>query len=392
MSDLPPEMLDRLLAGDLPAADERRLAQRALDDPELFDQLTAAAIVKTSSGAAGASPTPAGGRRRAGRPVLFAVATLTAAAAIVLAVFFRSSRPPGSDAVNNVAAEPAAPPAIPQPVLLVARVDAASQPAFRTDAATSRPPRQAGAIVAIHEGEADIDLGSLDGLKQGMEVRAAGGSGEASAGRVTITAVFRERSRGRVGTGAQVRAGDRVEIAAATYVAALLEQAAARSAAGDPAAAGTLAKLAVSSARTAGVAPDVLRRALDQLGILEHQAGRLQEAGRLLAEAAVDFDAAPAAAPAERAGVLNELGAIYIEQRDYAGAERALQSALSYASGMTKMRVTNNLGAAAALRGDTAKAERLYREALTMAIAADDLDADRQAIEKNLAGLKTPTR
>ena len=137
------------------------------------------------------------------------------------------------------------------------------------------------------------------------------------------------------------------------------------------------------------MAADVRRRSLDQLGILERHGGDLSEAGRLLAAASDDFDAAPAASPAERADVLNELGAIRIEQRDYAAAERALRAAQSYASGVVKMRVTNNLGAVAALRGDTAAAGTLYRQALSLAGASTELAADRHAIEQNLDGLKT---
>ena len=316
---------------------------------------------------------------------------VAAAAAIVLAVAIGSSRsarrPP---ATENVATAPAVPAAIAPPLLLTARFDASSAPAFRTDAGTSRLPRQTGTIVSVHDGELDLDLGSLDGLKQGSELRAVHGRDDASDGsRVTITVVFRERSRGRLAAGAQVQAGDRVDVAPAVHVTAILEQAAARSAAGDLPGARTLAQLAVSRARTADVSADVRRQSLDQLGRLEHQAGNLDAAAPLLAEAADEFDIAPAATPDERAGVLNELGAIRIEQRNFAAAERALQSAQSSATGVLLMRVTNNLGALAALRGDFAAADTLYRQARSLAGDSAGLAADRQAIDKNLDGLKS---
>jgi Flp pilus assembly protein TadD len=54
------------------------------------------------------------------------------------------------------------------------------------------------------------------------------------------------------------------------------------------------------------------------------------------------------------------------------------------------VRVTNNLGAVAALRGDVAAADRLYRQARSLAGASAGLAADREAIDKNLDGLKVP--
>jgi len=399
MADVPEETIDRLLAGELPAAEQRRIAQAALDDPDLFEQLTAAGVVTNAVDAqreTAPSAVPNKSSAASGspwtRPRVVVMTMIAAAAAILLAVAIGSSRSTQRPAATENAAQvPTVPTAIAPPLLLTARFDAAAQPAFRTDAETSRLPRQTGTIVSVHDGEVDVDLGSLDGLKQGTELRAGRGPDAAKAGgRVTITAVFRERSRGRFAAGAQVQAGDRVDVAPAVHVSAILGQAAARNASGDLAGARTLARLAASRARAADVSADVRRRSLDQLGTLEHQAGDLDEAARLLTAAADDFDAAPAAAPDERAGVWNELGAIRIEQRDFAAAERALQSAQSYATGPLLVRVTNNLGAVAALRGDVAAADRLYRQARSLAGASAGLAADREAIDKNLDGLKVP--
>jgi hypothetical protein len=44
----------------------------------------------------------------------------------------------------------------------------------------------------------------------------------------------------------------------------------------------------------------------------------------------------------------------------------------------------------AALRGDLVTAESMYRRALALAGGSPDLESDRRAIEKNLAGLKAP--
>lgn len=406
MADVPADMLDRLLAGELPAAEQRRLAQQALDDPELFELLTAAGIVTTSAAADnGAAPERHAGRETTSpkavnkssvalrspwrRPRVLVMTIVAAAAAILMAVAIGRTRNTVTPApAGNIAQAPAVATAIPPPLLLTARFDAAPQATFRADAGTSRLPRQTGAIVAVRDGEVDVDLGSLDGLKQGTELRVTRGRDDAAgSSRVRIAVVFRERSRGRLAAGGQVQAGDRVEVPPAVHVTAILEQAVARRAADDLTGARTLARLAVSRAVGAEVPADVRRRSLDQRGMLEHQAGDLTEAARLLAAAAAEFDAPPVATPAERAGVLNELGTIRIEQRDFASAERTLQSAQSYATGVLLVRVTNNLGAAAALRGDLVAAGRLYRQARSLAEDSPALAADRQAIDKNLDGL-----
>ena len=204
MSDLPAETLDRLLAGELPPAEERRIAQLALDDPELFELLTAAGDRRGTT-----APTESAGQSWTRHPRVLAVTMLAAAALIVLAVAFgpsRFARRPAAIRTTTAVQRSAA--AIPPPLLLIARIDAAAQPTFRTDAGTSRLPRQTGTIVSVHDGDVDVDLGSLDGVKRGMELRAVRDRGDAhTGGPLTITAVFRERSRGRITTGAGVPAG-----------------------------------------------------------------------------------------------------------------------------------------------------------------------------------------
>ncbi len=139
MPDVPAERLERLLAGELPAEEQRRLAQAALSDPELFDWLTAAGVA-TSALAEPASP-PASKARRA----KIAVVVLAAAAVILLAVVYR----PWTAARTSSAGAAAAPTLtgatlIEPPVLLVARATPATGPAFRSEAASSRPPKPAG--------------------------------------------------------------------------------------------------------------------------------------------------------------------------------------------------------------------------------------------------------
>jgi len=138
------------------------------------------------------------------------------------------------------------------------------------------------------------------------------------------------------------------------------------------------------------VPPGDRRRALDQLGTLEHRTGSLEEAARDLRLAVDDLDAAPAATRLERAEILNELGAVLIERGDYLEAERMLRRAQPYATGVAAAHLSNNLAALAALRGDRAAAESMYRSALALAGDAPELESDRRTIEKNLELLRAP--
>jgi tetratricopeptide (TPR) repeat protein len=352
MPDRNAKSLDRLLAGELSHAEQRRLAQEALDDPELFDALTAAALTKTALETPTARDETSRFLERRQRPRRAILAMLAAAAVVMLAVpygWVRWSNRPAAPAQTV-----AAPVLVAPPVLLTARVVTTTEQtaqAFRTEAVAGRLPKDTGTVVSVNDGVADIDIGALDGLKQDMNLGIL--RGQRRVGSITTTAVFRERARGR--RSGDVRSGDRVEIDPAVTVSVILGQAMARRAAGDLNGARELAANAVSRADAASLPPEVRTRSLTELG-----------------------------------EILNQLGAAQIERRDFAGAERTLQSAQSVAAGLTRMRVANNLGALAALRGDRTAADDWYRRAAALAGDSPDLAADRQAIEKNLAALNAP--
>ena len=381
--------LDRLLAGELSRGEQRRLAQEALDDAELFEVLTAAALTK----AAFETPTAAEAARRftarGQRPRSAILAMLAAAAAVMLAVAYGWAR---WSTVPAAPAPAAARVVVTPPVLLTARSAIATTQTFRTEAAPARPPKTTGVVVSVRDGVVEIDIGALDGLKQDMTLRILRGGRPVAS--MTTEAVFRERTKGGVRSG-DVRSGDRVEIDPAVTASALLGQAHARRAAGDMTGARELAARAVSLGEGASLPPDIRRRSLTELGKLTHQQGNLAEAVRLFQQALDTFNAAPPPSPSEQndhrkesGELLNELGAVQIERRDFAGAQRTLQSAQAVAVGDTRMRVANNLGALAALRGDLAAANGLYRSAAALAGDSPDLAADRQAIEKNVAALR----
>ena len=359
MSELPAERLERLLAGELSPEEQRRLAQAALDDPDLFDQLTAVAAVASTSDRDRTREAPIPFRRPA--PVRgFRRAAMTAAAVaamIALAIGYRwRSAGPEPSAPESASVQPSEPnpattsrpaPVAVAPILLTVYAGGSERApaAFRADDTARRVPKAEGLVISENAGIIEIDLGSLDGLTQGLELGVTRAEkSDAEIGRVTIATVFREQSRGRTPEPAAVHQGDRIHMAPDVHVTALLNQITARRSAGDTSDVRTLAETAATAAQNPGVSADL------------------------------------------RAQALNELGALQIDQREYDAAERTLQTALTQAGTVAKLRVTNNLGALAALRGDRATAEALYRQARSLADAAA-LDAERAAIDKNLDAL-----
>jgi Tfp pilus assembly protein PilF len=245
--------------------------------------------------------------------------------------------------------------------------------------------------VSVDDGQATVDLGALDGIEKGSELQVFRGRDDSKAvGRVTIATVFRERSRGEPTPTGALQAGDRVAVALAVHLAALLEQASARMASGDTKAARSLAERAVSTAQASGVRADSRRRALEQLGTFEHRDGALDAAAQHLQSAVNQLDVSPAATAEEQAEVLNELGAVLIERGNHAEAEKILRRAEPRATGAIGAQIANNLGVLAALRGDSVSAESLYRSALALAGNSPEVESDRRAIRENLEKLKAP--
>src|SRR5262245_21932511 len=230
MADAFDDRLDRYVAGELSARDERELAQAALDDPALFDTLTAAALVRES--ARGEAPTPRS--QPAVRPKsrlvwwVAAGAAMATAAAVGVILIRRpspvSTPSPAPAAAVAEAPRPAsrAPATLPPPIFLTARADAAGQPsAFRSVDAGSRPPNDSGTVSSVDGDDIEITLGSLDGLAKGSAVRIVRQDGRGPAVTLIVEAVFRERARGRVSPGPAPQVGDRANVSPADHVSAL---------------------------------------------------------------------------------------------------------------------------------------------------------------------------
>ena len=368
--------MDRYTRRELTAAEARELAQKSLDDPELFDDLTASAL------AVAAAARPPAKVVRFPRKARFVVAGVAAAAAVVLVAlyplrpsFFEPHRLQQNAARLKPALAGSANPG--QPILLASGlrlVPAGRENAsvFRSPEPDSRSPRPAGSIVSIADGLATINLGSLDGLSKGNQVQVVRDGN--NVGSLTVTTVFRDHARGQIPNGSRVQVNDQVRPPAAAYLNALLEQADAMSGRADLEAARKTAESAASYVETANV-PSV---ELERLARLEYQLGSLQAAEKHY-QLALD-SLTPAA--------LNDLAVLRMLRGDYAGAEAPLNRALSTApkTNIAYPRSLNNLGVLSELRGDRQKAESLYVDALRA--AADFSMPERQSLETNLARVR----
>jgi hypothetical protein len=352
------DRIDRYVRRELTAEEARQLAQESLDAPELFEELTFSALVKT---ALSEGSVPRSKIVRFPRKARFVVAGATAAAAVVLVSLYavRSSflRPNQPSLAQNHSRETSASshlkPALGfsanpgQPVLLAS--DLPPEPVgregtqvFRGPAPASRAPRPAGKIVSIEDGEVTINLGSLDGLAKGSELQVFRDERSTQPiGRLIVTTVFRERARGRIPAGQEIAVNHQVRVAGA---------------------------------------------ALERLAALEYQAGSLQAAEKHY-QSAIDGQGSFG----EQSVALNNLAVLHMLRGDYDGAEAPLNQAVAKSpkTNILYGRSVNNLGVLAELRGDRRKAEALYTDAQrAFAGVADSPAQDRRAVETNLARIR----
>jgi hypothetical protein len=328
------ERIDRYIRGELTPEEARALAQESLDSPSLFDELTDTALAK-------AALTPEtlqiAKLVRFPRKARWVIGSMAAAAALLCiwlinlrSVPVRSLKP-----ALELSADAS------QPVLLASGLEPAGAPVFRGPQPDSRAPAQAGSIVSMEDGLANINLGSLDGLAKGSELPVF--RGDEAVGRLQVTTVFRDRARGRVVEGKHIQVKDQVRIAAADHFGALLEQVDARFNRGDSDGAASIAEQAVQWGESARVAPRAL------------------------------------------AILWNRLAVLYMLRGQYDGAEALLGRAVSAAphTDLVYAQSMNNLGVLAELRGDRHKAEAIYSDALS-AFAGEE----RRAVERNLARVR----
>ena len=353
------DRVDRFARGELSPAEARELAQEAVNNPELFAELTDVSLAKE---AVAAKPLPGSRVIRFQRRAPWVAAAAAIAAGVTGTVLYvRSPRPIPRPALAFAAAAG-------QPGLLSRDLEprrAEQAPVFRGADGAGREPRVSGNIVAVDGTEATVNLGSLDGVEKGSALALE------PAGSFEPITVFREQTRGRITGVPKVQKGSPVRMPPATHLRVLLEKVDAAIGRGDPAAALRAAQAASEWAETAGVAAEDRHRALSRLAALEYQAGAVDAAER-------HFQAA--------ADPLN-LAVLRLQRGSYEGVEALLNAAVaaSEKTGVAYAQAVNNLGALAEVHGDRGKAKALYAEALrTLTAIADAPGRDRQAIQRNL--------
>jgi tetratricopeptide (TPR) repeat protein len=267
------------------------------------------------------------------------------------------------------------------------------EPVFRGPEQRSRAPRPAGSITSVDGEVATIDLGSLDGLVKGTELPVFRDERFTQPiGRLLVTTVFRERSRGRVLAGREVVLNSRVRVPANAYLGAVMQQVDALSSRGDPDAARAIADKAALWAQTADIQPGQRWRTFERLAQLEFQIGALQAAEQHYQSVVDGLSAGPQASAEEQSVAFNDLAVLRMLRGNFEGVEELLNEAgsKSVATDDTSGRSLNNLGVLAELHGDRRKAETLYVNALRALLDIPDAPSqERAAVEANLARVRS---
>jgi hypothetical protein len=328
------DRIDRYVRGELSPQEARALAQASLDSPALFDELTDAALAK-------AALNPRTVRTASviltwRKTAVIACGLAAAGALVLISLPHRPSMPaPTLKPVLELSSHTG------QPVLLASGLHPANAPVFRDGGAENHLPRSSGEIVVMEDGRANINLGSLDGLAKGSELRVYRGADPI--GRLQVTTVFRDRARASVMEGKRLRPKDEVHVGGEDHLNALLQQVDAAFNRGDP------------------------------------------DAAMKLAEDAVRWGESVAVPPGAMAASWNQLAVLHMLRGEYGGAESLLYRAASAASQTDPVygHVKNNLGVLAELRGDRDKAAANYSDAL-----GANFGDQRQIVESNLARVR----
>ena len=360
--------IDQFATRELSPAAARKLAQQALEDPELFDACVARGALEASLDAPAVRAALAIPARH--KPWVIALSAVAAAWLLAFVVWrsvvsHQSHQPAGQARAivskPEVLPSPAALPSLDaaasnRPLLLASDlrpVRPTGARVFRGGSAPSRQPQSSGTITALEDGEATVNLGSLDGLTKGTQL-----------GSIVITTVFRDHARGKVVNGSAIQVNDRVSVPPSIHLAAVLHQVDALTASGDLIQGRALARNALAAGSSGET-----RALLERLAALDYRAGATDAAREHYEAAANDFDAPPRASASEQAATLNSLGALYLLRGDPQSAAKPLNQAASETAIDPDLhsQILNNLGVLSEMNGDLAKARDDYSRAHSQA-------------------------
>jgi tetratricopeptide (TPR) repeat protein len=383
-------------AMDSPATTDRALAQAALDDEDLFETLVARGAIESSlKEPAFHAILHIGHRRKHWAIALVGVGAAAAVAAGLLAFFFLrptpSLKPIEQPAIEARTVPPKPKPTVAPGVLLTSDLRptrSRNNPIFRGGDTTSRAPKSDGAIVALDDGDATVNLGSIDGLAKGTELAVFRDKDrDKQIGRIVITTVFRDSARALIVDGKTIQAGDQARVPNAAHVNAILQLVDALAASGYRKEARDLAQKTIG-----GGTPGETRRLLERLAALDYQAGAADAAREHYEVAVNNFDQPPPASPTERAATLASFGALSVSSGDPQRTEEVLQKALAQTTDLgLRAQIFNNLGAVAELRGDPTKAAEYYNQALSPR-TRKITKRQRAIVQANLARVKSTKR
>jgi len=393
--------LHTFFSGKLSASRERQLAQAALDNEELFDALVAHGAVEKSlqdPAFREALARPAESRAKVlrfpNKARAVAIGSIAAALAVIGIYSWKSLSSGRNPALSTTARIQAPAPGLEfssnRPILLAAdlRPESAkngSAPVFRSAATESRAPQPTGTVLSLEQGQATISLGSLDGLTKGAEIRVFRGDRSKQ-----LTAHLLVTTVFRDRARASVAGGETVQVKDRVESPIPVYLGAIFEEMNRLTDQGDPAKargLARDALARAKVPAGVARRIFERLGELDYQAGDVARAEEDYQSAVASFAGSPSPTSAEQATILNALGALYLLRGEYGQAEAPLNEARDkVADGVEYARTLNNLGVLAELRGDGPKAVALYRDALRALANAPDAQ-DRKAVDANLARL-----
>jgi hypothetical protein len=252
------KLLDRFARGELSPAESRDLAQQALGDHDLFEELTATAIARRGLATRG--------RKRITWPRI--AIFVAAAAAVVVGVVLRAPQRNPEPVRQDVA--------ISAPPTLLARNGESNPSTFRGADTEGRESRATGSIGSIAGGIATINLGSLDGLAKDAEVDVIRG-GQAI-GHIKLTTIFRDHSRGEIASGASIVVNDQIRVPPSARLHAILDQIDATLARGEAEKAMSIAQQASIESFDAELSSD---EDLNNAGVIAELHGNQIKAGEL---------------------------------------------------------------------------------------------------------------
>ncbi len=326
--------IDGYVLGDLTPEEARALAQESLDSPELFDELTGAALAK-----AALDPETVRAARviRFRRKMAVIGGGMAAAAAFILISLPRHpamQRPMRSRCWNRQRMGTS---------LCFSQTDCMRKTRRCFAGARLRAARRKwwGRSFPLKRAARTLVWARWTGCRKAQSCRYF--VEPRPSGRLQVTTVFRDRSRASVIEGKELRAKDEVHVAGADHLNALLQQVDAAFNRGDRDTAISLAQEAVRWGESADVPPGAMAVSCNKLAVLHMLRGENSDAESLLARAA---------------SAVSKPDPVY-------------------------SRVQNNLGVLAELRGDRDKAASAYREAL-----GANSGEERQIVERNLARVR----